>query len=130
MPIQSTLSPSRGREARTPVYGFGDRRTTTVLFPCVCVITDESHYNTEQGKSARDIFIFIYLSIFNSQPQKISSKHPVNDLLHRLYSDYLNTTVLPAVFRTYIGYHTGLEAKFFRLRHPLPGLAHRTNLTA
>ncbi len=26
---------SRGRGARTPVNGFGDRRTTTVLFPYV-----------------------------------------------------------------------------------------------
>ena len=33
VPIISALSPSRGREARTPVNGFGDRRTTTVLFP-------------------------------------------------------------------------------------------------
>lgn len=37
---------SRGREDRTPINGFGDRRTTIVLFPCTPFSTDESYYNT------------------------------------------------------------------------------------
>ncbi len=32
-PNLSTIS--RGRGDRTPINGFGDRRTTIVLFPCV-----------------------------------------------------------------------------------------------
>ena len=60
MPILSTLSPSRGREARTPVYGFGDRRTTTVLFPCVCVSSPTKDIITQIPHSPQGIFS-IYL---------------------------------------------------------------------
>ena len=42
---------SRGRGIRTPVNGFGDRRTATVLFPCMCCwITNELYYSKKQFK--------------------------------------------------------------------------------
>ena len=41
---------SRGRGDRTPVNGFGDRRTTAVLFPylvgCKCITRNECYYST------------------------------------------------------------------------------------
>ena len=38
---------SRGRGDRPPVNGFGDRRTTAVLFPYIMLFpTDELYYNT------------------------------------------------------------------------------------
>ena len=47
---------SRGRGDRTPVNGFGDRRTTAVLFPYV--ITDELYCSTGCMGLAREIFKF------------------------------------------------------------------------
>ena len=42
---------SRGRGIRTPVNGFGDRRTATVLFPYLfCCFTNELYYSKKQFK--------------------------------------------------------------------------------
>ncbi len=45
------LFTSRGRGIRTPVNGFGDRRTATVLFPYLpCCFTNELYYSKKQFK--------------------------------------------------------------------------------
>ena len=42
---------SRGRGIRTPVNGFGDRRTATVLFPYLtCCFTNELYYSKNHFK--------------------------------------------------------------------------------
>ena len=48
---------SRGRGDRTPVNGFGDRRTTAVLFPYV--ITDELYCSTlHMGLASENLKFF------------------------------------------------------------------------
>lgn len=68
--FQPIISSSRGRGARTPVYGFGDRRTTTVLFPC----TNESYYIIEtNAKASKKIFFsaLFLLAVCGTQSLKL-----------------------------------------------------------
>ena len=51
---------SRGRGDRTPVNGFGDRRTTAVLFPYESAFTDKKYYNTSVVALASIIFDFLF----------------------------------------------------------------------
>ncbi len=71
---------SRGREDRTPINGFGDRRTTIVLFPCTPHSADKSYYSTDPLHYASRICIFskyfspIFFSFFDARrflPQRV-----------------------------------------------------------
>ena len=71
--ISSTTFVSRGRGTRTPVNGFGDRRTATVLFPYVFFI-NELYYIKKQFCWQGEFFTFLIFLQFLSIPQFHCSK--------------------------------------------------------
>ena len=71
---------SRGRGIRTPVNGFGDRRTATVLFPYLaCCFTNELYYSKKQFKRQEKNSIFLDIAY-----SKYIPSHPARKLLQLL----------------------------------------------
>lgn len=131
--ITRTSSPSRGREDRTPINGFGDRRTTIVLFPyfpasnynplTLDIISQTTPHWQEKILSSKPHYVTIHSCL-------LSAQHSVYGILHRSDADNLNTAVLSAVLRTAKGHDAGLKPQFLRLRHTLSGHVHRPHLAA
>ena len=119
---------SRGRGDRTPVYGFGERRTTAVLFPFILFInaktlslcTNRLYYTIRPLARQAEFFDFTSKIL----PDKS------NRILHACHSRYADALRSFQCFRICRRKNTEGKAQLLCLLYTLFCHTHRAHLTA
>ena len=93
----------RGREARTPVFGFGDQRSTTELFLCV-----QEHTLKHRSYYSRSV------SLRQAFSNKICLKKQVHSFLNAGDTAASNVSDAATLFRIRLGQNTAGKSKLCR----------------